>query len=656
MTDLLAEESSHVLSALVYGDGEPSRVEATLEGFARQTVACPDVVVVAPADGGRNPSLQPGGDYVFQVAAGVVPTPTAVEKCVWALGTRPRVGAALLSESQCAEVVDRPSGHAADGSALTRGEWAGAVLRRRALSEAGGSGPAAFSGVAPAGLLADVAKRGWRAVVLTGDLLRGPDGALQPCAPTPGVASAGSDAPVERRRRGLAGRLAAKLEADGLQDSSHAVRHPLESLLRMLPERMKGERWARWGLPMRPDPWHFEPPLLDVPDPAVSSLTVVRSDADHRLRVLVLHPYLIAGGAESLVLNLLTYIDRERIEMHLITTDPTPGAPGLSPWLARFAEQTDSIFQLHGFLDPEYHLRFVSDFIVSRGIDVVLLSLSIFGYNALPQLRRLHPGVRFVDVIHAEAPYAPMDHIRLAGLHRRLLDRRVVTTESVRAAQVERYGEQSERVSVIPNGIDTAAAFDPAQHPRGAFRTKLGLREGAAIVLFFGRLVDEKQPQHILEVARRLRERGDIVFVLVGAGPERDALHRYTREHALENVFITAPEADIASALADATLTLFPSKREGLPMAGIESLSMGVPVVASRVPGWTDLIDDGVDGVLVEDGDIAGYAEAVRRLIDDRDMRTRMSAAGRRAAVATYDVRACVARWGAFLEQTGART
>ena len=78
-------------------------------------------------------------------------------------------------------------------------------------------------------------------------------------------------------------------------------------------------------------------------------------------------------------------------------------------------------------------------------------------------------------------------------------------------------------------------------------------------------------------------------------------------------------------------------------------MSMAKPIVASRVPGWVDLIEDGVDGILVDDGDIGGYADAITRLLGDPALYDRMSQAGRAKATRSYDVVDVVRSWDRLL-------
>ena len=80
-------------------------------------------------------------------------------------------------------------------------------------------------------------------------------------------------------------------------------------------------------------------------------------------------------------------------------------------------------------------------------------------------------------------------------------------------------------------------------------------------------------------------------------------------------------------------------------MSGIEAMAMGTPIVAAKVPGWMDLVEEGSEGFLVRDGDFDGYAHAIERIVDEPDLRARMSTAARNKAVRFYDVRLCVHDW-----------
>jgi glycosyltransferase involved in cell wall biosynthesis len=674
----VSDEDPTLVTVIVYGDGRDGPLMKTMASIARQTLA---EVEVLPFGGAiatvtRNNAIATArGRFVLELSEGDYLEPTAIEKAAWALETTPRAGLVAFGEPQS-------TGKHREFGLLGRAEIAAGtigpgsyMLRVTAWRKAGGFDVRAPSAAVDQDLLIRILGKGWQAPTIP-EALTHLEGTAPAASPADDDAARGWLHSAHRRfyARAASDRLggdgmarlrrrvpsvafiprwiARKLEVEGLTDRRRALRHPVETTLRLMPRPLKGRLWRRLNLPARPPLWTFEPRLLALPSEAHPRPIVPPASEPRKTQLLVIHHYVTIGGADAVILNLLTGIDRDRFDVHLITTDKEPDGDHKRLPLQKFAEQTDSIYGLRSFLEREYFLRFLVDFIASRRIDVVLVSLSIFAYNALPQLRSACPDTAFVDLLHAEAPYAPMDQIRLAGHYRQFLDRRVVTTEAVRAAQVARYGETPDRVVVIPNGIDTATTFNPDRSVRGAFRRELGIGDEVAIVLYFGRMSAEKRPMHVVDVAERLRERSDIAFVLLGDGPQTLVVEKAISARGLTNVYLRPTRDDHRTVMADADLMMFPSKREGLSMAGLESMSMAKPIVASRVPGWVDLVADGTDGILVEDGDIAGYADAITRLLRDRELYDRMSAAGREKAIRTFDVGDVVRAWQRLLSET----
>jgi glycosyltransferase involved in cell wall biosynthesis len=144
-----------------------------------------------------------------------------------------------------------------------------------------------------------------------------------------------------------------------------------------------------------------------------------------------------------------------------------------------------------------------------------------------------------------------------------------------------------------------------------SFVTAAPRREGPGeYFLFLGRLSPEKGLGTLLRVWSRSRER----LVVAGGGPERELLQRApsTIDYRGE---MTA--ADIPSLLARARALLLPSlSYEGAPRVVLEAYASGVPVVASRIGGLPELIDDGGSGLLISPGDVEGWAAAVEQLAD----------------------------------------
>ena len=121
-------------------------------------------------------------------------------------------------------------------------------------------------------------------------------------------------------------------------------------------------------------------------------------------------------------------------------------------------------------------------------------------------------------------------------------------------------------------------------------------------VAFVGRLSHEKGPDHLLDIANRLKE---IQVHIYGDGPMMQAL----RTEAGSNVFFHGQQQSMNHAWAAIGLLVITSRYEGLPMAAIEAMGRGIPVIAFRVGALATLIDDGVNGWLIEPGNIAEFEQ-----------------------------------------------
>ncbi|MEK8050127.1 glycosyltransferase family 4 protein [Ideonella sp. DXS22W] len=153
---------------------------------------------------------------------------------------------------------------------------------------------------------------------------------------------------------------------------------------------------------------------------------------------------------------------------------------------------------------------------------------------------------------------------------------------------------------------------------------------GQANLLFLGRMVQTKGIFDLLEALSLVRRNGLDFMLRVGgdgdAAPVRDAVDRLGLQGSVQ--LLGWVEGDQKSALlASAALLLLPSYHEGVPMGILEAMAYGVPVVASRVGGIPEMIDDGVQGLLIEPGQINQLSDAIARLLSNANERAAMGAA-----------------------------
>jgi glycosyltransferase involved in cell wall biosynthesis len=191
----------------------------------------------------------------------------------------------------------------------------------------------------------------------------------------------------------------------------------------------------------------------------------------------------------------------------------------------------------------------------------------------------------------------------------------------------------AERVRLVASsgvGCDLAA-FDPGRFPAGwreELRTRLGIRSDSLVVAFVGRRTAFKG----FDVAVRGFMRSGLEqasLLLVGAADRAHASGLTSVERtalaADPRIIDAGWQWDVAPYLAVADVCLLPSVREGLPVAGMESLAMGVPVVTVDSRGCRDVVRDGIDGVVLDAADAELIADALRSLAGDRDRLHRMA-------------------------------
>lgn len=198
-------------------------------------------------------------------------------------------------------------------------------------------------------------------------------------------------------------------------------------------------------------------------------------------------------------------------------------------------------------------------------------------------------------------------------------------------------GAPPARTRTVPYGVDVHA-FRPDAPGVADVRARLGVGPETFLVLAVGRLVEKKGFAHLIEAAAKT---GGIQLVVAGEGDLRSALEQQAREQNAPVRFAGALDrGTVAAAYAAADVVAVPSvvdaagNVDGLPNTLLEGLASGRPVVASRVAGIPDVVDDDRNGLLVPPGDSGALAVALRRLVREPETRDRLATEARRDAVA----------------------
>jgi glycosyltransferase involved in cell wall biosynthesis len=200
----------------------------------------------------------------------------------------------------------------------------------------------------------------------------------------------------------------------------------------------------------------------------------------------------------------------------------------------------------------------------------------------------------------------------------------VVANSEAAAACLKGYGYPASRIQVCHNGLDPAE-FPPLPRQRVPELADAELVVGVACVLR-----PEKNLGQLLEAFARVRGRAaGMRLAIVGSGPEEARLRGLAQRLSLGEACLFLPSTpDVGPRLRSIDIFVHPSLSEGLPNAIMEAMASGCAVIASRVGGCPELIEHGVDGLLVDPGGLDGLTAALGALIDNPGARTKLAAAG----------------------------
>jgi glycosyltransferase involved in cell wall biosynthesis len=281
--------------------------------------------------------------------------------------------------------------------------------------------------------------------------------------------------------------------------------------------------------------------------------------------------------------------------------------------------------------------RSVSSLILANSYDVALLHWVIPNAVLVADLLETHRLGSVVSLHGSDVFVAERSALGrlLAG---RVLRRaaQVTACSSDLLMRARRLGAVASRSRTLPYGVDVQAFTPFAGDP--ALRTRLGFGEEAVLVLAIGRLVEKKGFRYLIEAAARV---APVHVLIAGDGDLRAELEMQARSLGAPVTFLGSVERSrLSGLLATVDIVAVPSvvdragNVDGLPNTLLEALAAGRAVVASRVAGIPEVIDDGVNGVLVPPRDVPGLADALRRLAGDAEARRRLGSRARADALA----------------------
>lgn len=246
-------------------------------------------------------------------------------------------------------------------------------------------------------------------------------------------------------------------------------------------------------------------------------------------------------------------------------------------------------------------------------------------------------------------PYTFVEGCSMLRWKLRAADLATAVSDDARRRAIGLAPDVASRIVIVRCGVDLDGV--PAR------------REGGPDVVAVGSLVPRKGHDVLVRALGRLAAtRPGLSALVVGDGPERARLEALAAEIAAPVRFVGALPEDEAWALAAsarvaalACVTADDGDEDGIPVALVEAMAAGTPVVSTPVGGIAELLEDGEAGLLVPARDPVALAAAIERLLDDEPLRARLADRGRAAVAARHDVRSCAGDLAAAFDRAQGR-
>jgi len=372
----------------------------------------------------------------------------------------------------------------------------------------------------------------------------------------------------------------------------------------------------------------------------LSSLDMAAS----RTRVAYILTPITFGGSEKVSLNFLRTVDRSRYDVQpILLTRPWEE----EPYFAREAHQLGYAYctvpvSLKSGGDPLRVLRVayrLHSILKEGAFDLVHTHGYFADICGLPMARLLGlPGIStchgFIDNDRKLKIYNLLDTIAL-----RLCKTVIAVSDGIRDELVRR-GIQASRITVIPNAVAPHCGTEKMRTCRMEKRRTLNIAPHEYVIGYIGRLSGEKGLTYLVEAVAKIRDAAvPVKLLIVGDGPERENLEQQVKDINLGNMVTFAGfQTDIENWLPALDVFTLPSLTEGTPMALLEAMAAGVPVIATAVGGVPKVVTDGVDGLLVPPENVGAISEKILWLKDDIELQRRLGRAGSDTVTCKYGI------------------
>jgi glycosyltransferase involved in cell wall biosynthesis len=369
-----------------------------------------------------------------------------------------------------------------------------------------------------------------------------------------------------------------------------------------------------------------------------------------RIRVLqLIEDFGLVGGAEKLVVDILTNLDRTSFEPHVAIVGPKI-IPDLCSGTGAKVHKIEEQGRLNWAVIKELNR-------IIRDNDIHVIHSHLIKMNTLNGVASRwcgRPGVGSVHgVLAHETSFRSKMYAKLAGW---LSAKTVVVSESLGRHYINTYHVNPSKIVTVYNGFDATRLIPPSEARLAEFRKTYGCPKGRRVICAIGNIAEVKGYRYLIEaVALIARTHPDIMLLIAGNDAGRDDSGKFLSQpgSAREQLGLTKLADDlgvsdkvvflgefreIALLFAVSEAYVCSSLHEGFSLTTVEAMAAGLPVIVSDCGGPTEIVTNGVDGVIVPIADASAIATATLKIFGDTGTAHRMGEAGKANAYAHFSM------------------
>ena len=343
----------------------------------------------------------------------------------------------------------------------------------------------------------------------------------------------------------------------------------------------------------------------------------LKAEEERKKRILIVAPYMSIGGAEKVILDLASNINREKFVVDIVSVTNNPDRP--NKWESLYIENSDHLWHIPDITHRAFRSGFLYHISRIRKYDVILMSHAIIYIDSLaPVLNKITAKNKYC-IIHDVYPDWSYD----VSHYDFFWDKYICVCSYAAKMLVELKCIPAVKTQVVLNGVDTKK-FDPLLYQNNVYRNQLNIKLDDKIIAFIARMNPIKHPEYVINLAIIMREYSNIRFIMAGDGPLlKDIRDMVFNKGLQQSIFILGAVEDIPQLMSEIDILYHCAESEAFGLSILEAMAMGKPAVVPKSEGIPEFFEDGVNGIMInfDDNFVENSKEAILSILleDNKD-------------------------------------